>query len=456
MTRSPDARSLALEALQAVRRRDAYADAVLDVLLGRHPGLDSRSRGLVSHLVYGVLRWQNRLDAHLARAASRPLARVHPLLLDLLRLGAYQLLYLDRVPDRAAVSESVELARRAGQAHAAGFVNAVLRKVAAAGAELPVPADPAERLSLGFGCPLWLARAWLAEHGEAGAERLGRAAAGIPPLWLRLDLGRVSREEALSGLLDAGLAAGPGRRAPEAVWVEGAGDPRSLELVARGRALVQDQASQLVAHLVAPRPGDRVLDACAAPGLKATHLARLAGPEGAVLALDLHPHRVRALGELARRLGLANLEAREADGREFTVADADRFDAVLVDAPCSGLGVLGRNPDAKWRRTAEDAAALPAVQSALLRNLAGAVRPGGVLVYATCTTLRAENEAVVEAFLSERPDFRAEPPPSGSGVDWQGLLTPEGWLRTYPDHVGEPRAEALDGFFGARLARSGP
>lgn len=455
MTRSPDPRSLALEALQAVRRRDAFADAVLDGLLARNPGVDTRARGLLSHLVYGVLRWQSRLDAHLARASSRPLTKIHPLLLDLLRLGAYQLLYLDRVPGRAAVSESVELARRAGQGHASGFVNAVLRKVVEA-PPLDLPVEPSARLALEFSCPPWLVERWLAEHGEAGAEKLCRAASEIPPLWLRLDLDRLSRADALAELRAAGLQAGAGRRAPEALWVEGAGDPRALRPVALGLAVVQDQASQLVAHLVSPRPGARILDACAAPGLKASHLAQLAGPQGEVLALDLHPHRVRGIEALATRLGTRNLTAKPADAREFTVPEAGRFDAVLVDAPCSGLGVLSRNPDAKWRRTPEDVATLPALQRTLLANLADAVRPGGTLVYATCTTLEAENEAVVEAFLTDRPDFRITPPPDGRGIDWSGLTTARGYFRTYPDHLGTPRGDALDGFFGARLIRSGP
>lgn len=455
MSKTPDPRTLALGALHAMRRRDAFADALLDGILGRHPELDSRSRGLLSHLLYGVLRWQNRLDAHLARASNRPLERMHPLLLDVLRLGAYQILFLDRVPDRAAVSESVKLARASGLAHAAGFVNAVLRKVAAQGRDPPLPEDSAGQLSLLFGCPLWLVEAWSREHGEAGAERLCRAASSLPTLTLRLDVARVGRDDALAGLAAEGLPAGAGRWAPEAVWVENAGDPRGLSLVAQGFAVVQDQASQLVAHLLGPQPGWRVLDACAAPGLKATHLAALTGRDGAVVALDLHPHRVRMIEELARRLRADNLEARQADAREYRASAGELFDAVLVDAPCSGLGVLSRTPDAKWRRTPEDIAPLPAVQLALLRNLAAAVRPGGVLVYATCTTLRAENEGVIEAFLAAHPGFHREPPPPG-GIDWAEITTGEGYLRTYPDRVGEGEGAALDGFFAARLARSRP
>jgi 16S rRNA (cytosine967-C5)-methyltransferase len=451
---NPDARSLALQALQSLERRRSYSDAALDALLARHSGLSSRDRGLLLHLVYGVLRWRNRLDAHLERASERPLARVHPKVLDLLRLGAYQLLYLDRVPDRAAIFETVELARSSGVGHTAGFVNAVLRKVAALGPELPLPDEPAARLSLLFGCPEWLAEAWLREHGPQGAERLCRAGSQIPTLMLRIDPGKIGREEAVRELAASGLEAGPAEWAPEGVWVEGAGDPRSLPLVARNAAVVQGQASQLISHLVAPQPGWRLLDACAAPGLKTTHLASLLGGTGEIVALDLHSHRSRLVEELAKRLGAPQIRVETGDARQFRCTPGS-FDAVLVDAPCSGLGVLDRNPEAKWRRTPDELSGLAELQQSILANLAEAVRPGGLLVYVTCTTLAGENEDVVDGFLSGRPDYRLAGAPEGP-VPWEGLFSSRGFFRTYPSHVGEPGSRALAGFFAARLRRLEP
>jgi 16S rRNA (cytosine967-C5)-methyltransferase len=216
VNRNPDPRILALETLEALERRDAFADAVLNAVLSRNPSLSPRDRGLLSHLVYGVLRWRNRLDAHLAAATARPLQKVQPRLLQLLRLGAYQILFLDRVPDRAAVSESVELARRARMAHAAGFVNAVLRSVSTRGPDLPPVEDPAERVALEFGCPRWLVELWAAEHGQQGAEALCRAASRIPQLWLRVHAPRTTRPDALERLRRQGFSAeagefGPGR-----------------------------------------------------------------------------------------------------------------------------------------------------------------------------------------------------------------------------------------------------
>jgi 16S rRNA (cytosine967-C5)-methyltransferase len=446
-----NARTLALDALETIERRRAYSDAVLDGVLRRHAELPESEKGLLLHLVYGVLRWRNRLDAYLAAASERPLARVHPKLLEILRMGVYQIHHLDRVPSWAAISESVELSRQAGLGHAAGFVNAVLRRVAS-GPELALPPELGPRLSLLFGCPLWLVERWLSEHGPEGTERLCRAAAAIPALVLRIDPRRARRDAALAELGAAGYEACAGAWGPEAVWIASAGDPRGLALVQQGAAVVQDQASQLIGHLVGPEPGWRVLDACAAPGLKASHLAALMEDRGEILATDLHPNRVRLVQDLAERLGLSSIRAAVADARVHDYGRAS-FDAVLVDAPCSGLGVLGRTPEAKWRRRAEDIPELARLQAEILANVAGAVRPGGLLIYATCTTLSAENEEIVRGFLEEHADFDLEAPPA-EGIPWDEL-TSEGFFRTYPRHVAGEKGFALDGFFGARLRRRG-
>lgn len=449
MTRTPTPRALALDVLSQMERRDAYADVLLNAALDRAPAMAARDRALASHLVYGVLRWRNRLDHHLGRYCRQPLKKLHPLVLHLLRLGAYQILFLDRVPDRAAVSEAVALAHYCGQVPASGLINAVLRRVAEAGPALPETLSGAKRLALLFGCPDWLVERWLAEHGAEGAEHLCRGASQVPQLWLRVNTGRVSREEALARLGREGIEAVAGAYAPEAVGLAG-GDPRANSLVQEGLAVVQDQASQLIAHWLAPQPGWRVLDGCAAPGLKATQVASLVGAAGSVEALELHPHRVEQVQALAARLGCSNCHAVAGDAR--TQRWVQPFDAVLVDAPCSGLGVLGRTPEAKWRRSPRDQEELPLLQGAILDHLADAVRPGGVLVYATCTTLAAENEDVVAAFLARRPEFRVAPPPAGS-VAWQPWLSAAGFLRTYPQGADAAGALALDGFFAARLCR---
>jgi 16S rRNA (cytosine967-C5)-methyltransferase len=445
-----DPRSLALSALETIERRNAYSDAVLDGTLVRAACLDRQDRAFVTQLVYGVLRWRNFLDAHIERASRRPLPKIHPTLLQALRLGAFQLLKLDRVPARAAVHESVELVRRTGLGHAAGFANAVLRKVAA-GAPRPLSWEtPAQHTALLFGCPLWLVELWTAEYGPTGAECLARGAAQVPPVCLRVDLGRTSREAVLADLEAAGHGAVAGVFSPEAVVVTAAGDPRELTAVKSRLAVVQDQASQLVARLLAPEPGWTVLDACAAPGLKAAHLAALGA--GHIIALEVHPHRARMIRTVADDLGLEGVSVTVGDATEYRAPQP--FDAVLVDAPCSGLGVLARAPEAKWRRDPGGIGSLPALQLGMLDNLAPAVRPGGVLVYSTCTTATAENEGVVRAFLARHPEFVLEAP-CAPGVPWPKVTTAEGFLRTFPEVAGQEGARHLDGFFGARLRRRG-
>ncbi len=450
MTRSPNPRSVAVAVLEDVDRRGAYAEEALDARLRRAGGMPGRDRALVAHLAYGVLRWRNVVDAHLARASSRPLSKLHPTVLAVLRVGAYQILFLDRVPARAAVHEAVEEVRRRRLGHASGFVNAVLRAVARrAGEPPPAPDTPAGRLALRFGCPEWIVERWLAEWGEAGAEGLARAASRIPETFLRA---RGDREGLLERLRGEGVEAEPAAFAPQGIRVRFQGAPGDLGPVRDGSAVVQDQASQLVVEVLAPEPGWRVLDACAAPGLKALQIAERVGPGGRVVGLDLHPHRVRGLAELARRMGAGNLRGAAADARRPPVGGG--FDAALVDAPCSGLGVLSRTPEAKWRRTPADIEGLPRLQTELLEATADRVRPGGVVVYATCTTLRAENEAVVGAFLAARPDYRLEPPPA-EGAPWARFITPEGFFRTFPEGLAGEGAEAVDGFFAARFRRTG-
>jgi 16S rRNA (cytosine967-C5)-methyltransferase len=443
-----DARTLAAGLLDALENRDAYADQLLDGLWSRRPDADPRDRALTTHLVYGVLRWRNGLDRVIEHAAERPTGKLSLGVLNLLRVGAYQLLHLDRIPASAAVHATVEATRRRGFSHSAGLVNAVLRRVSAEGKDLPPPEDPILRLALTCGLPVWLAALWTSEEGAEGAACLGGAAATIPPCVLRVDTRKTHRNDVI-GRLGKDASGGLCAYAPEGVWTEGGGDPRQIEAVRTGKAVVQSQASQLVAPYLAPPPGARVLDACAAPGLKATHIARLMENRGEVTALEIHPHRARAAEELARRLGFDSIRVVTADATVYR--DSAPFDAVLVDAPCSGLGVLAHTPEKKWRYAPADFDRFPPLQRALLENAARAVAPGGTLVYATCTTVRSENEGLIAGFLDDHPEFRrAGPPPGFPAPD---LCTREGDLKTFPRPTGGGPDRFLDGFYAARLTR---
>jgi len=442
------ARLVAARVLDRVESARAYADLALHAAL-RDERLSVRDRAFATELVYGTLRWRGRLDFALAACTDRPLAQLEPAVLTLLRLGAYQVLFLDSVPDRAAVDESVRCAQAMGWARASGLVNAVLRRLVRRDAALDPPAleaDPLAHLVHALSIPEWIARRWLAALGPAQAAALARASNETPPLTARANPLRNTREELLAELgprwPDAKLAA----HAPLALSL-GHGDPGSDPAFREGRFTVQDEASQLVVELLEPQPGERVLDLCAAPGSKTTAIAERTSERGRVVACDRNQRRLDLVGRAARRLGLTNIELVHADGTQpLAQLPGAPFARALVDAPCSGLGTLRRNADARWRVREEDVRTLAETQRALLENAAATLLPGGVLVYSTCTLLSEENEALVAAFLAQHPEFRiatrAELP-----VAVRPFVEADGFMRTWPHRHG------TDGFFAARLAR---
>jgi 16S rRNA (cytosine967-C5)-methyltransferase len=394
--------------------------------------LDKRERAFLHELVLGTLRSRGRIDHALARASDRPVDEMDEPTRNALRLGAYQVLRL-RVPDRAAVSESVDLVRPAAP-KAAGFVNAVLRRLARDGApkEPDAAKDPLGWMTTIGSTPRWIAERWIARLGADTAVARARAFESVPPTVLRLN---PRTPDAAARVAAEGINLEP-LRVPGAYRATG---DAPTTLAAAGTVYVQDQGSQLIAHLAA-RDG-RVLDACAAPGGKATLLADLGAGRTSVFAADASRPRVRILAALARRWGAESVHVLAADALRppFTRA----FDSVLLDAPCSGLGTLGRNPDIRWRSRAEDLPRHAARQRAMLDALAAIVAPGGTLVYATCSLEPEENEGVVEPFLADRPEFRAAPLP-----EWAVPFASGVFARTLPER------DSGDGFFAARLVRA--
>ena len=444
-----DPRRLAFDVLVRVEE-GAYADLALDAALSRVPEMDPRDRGLATELVYGVLRQQGRLDYSLSHFCSQPLAKVEPKVLTLLRLGAYQLLLLDRVPAPAAVFETVELARRVGLTRATGFINGILRSLLRApeGEALPDPAEnPLAYLVHALSLPAWLARRWLAEFGSEEAFALADALGRPAPFTLRVNTLQTSREAFLEELARTGFEATSTCFAPEGVTVAGRGAKR-LPGSAEGWFQVQDEASMLIPHLLAPQPGERILDACAAPGGKTTEIAALTGNASRILALDLHPQRVALVAEGARRLHCAGIETRGWDlTKTPDFLTPESFDRVLVDAPCSGLGVLRRNPETRWRRTEADIPPMAELQRSILNNVAGLVRPGGVLLYSLCTLTPEETEGVIAVFLAAHPEFIREDLRM-LFPQWPGLFDERGALRTFPHRHG-----GMDAFFAVRFRR---
>jgi 16S rRNA (cytosine967-C5)-methyltransferase len=433
--RHDDARAVAHDILRRVETEEAFADVLLANRLSG-TALEPLDRALATELVYGVLVWQGRLDHHLRELLHDPLERLEPSVRAVLRLGLFQLLFLDRVPAYAAVDESVRLAgRRAG-----GLVNAVLRRAARAGRAglgLPEPeADRIGRLAVEWSHPRWLVEQWVDELGLDEAAAFVEANTHAPRVALRVNGRRTTREALRATLADAGVPAEPGEFAETALVVQReAGRLRSLPAFRDGLFTFQGEASQLVAALVDVAPEARVLDACAAPGGKTLAIGERLGPAGRIVALDRNRAALGRLRAEAARLGVGAL-AVNGDAQRPPMTPP--FDAVLVDAPCSGLGTLRRHPELKWRRRPEDIARLASLQRDLVIGVADLVRPGGILVYAVCTRTNDETTGVIDRLLAARPRFVVEP-----------LAIPcvddDGFLRTAPHTHG------LDGFFAARL-----
>ena len=432
----------ALRILVRVEQDRAFADIVLEHAL-EHARLEPRDAALCTELVYGTLRWRRHLDWRLAPHLKRPLEKLDPWVRSLLRLTAYQLFFLDRVPRWAAVDEAVSLAklksRRPGPPE---FVNAVLRSLTRATGAPPLPASPVEAAAVRCSFPDWIAARWLDRYGAAEAEALMVASNDRPPTTLRANALRTTREALGARVRDEELASThPTELAPEGLIVDHGAAGRWAAF-AEGWCTVQDEASMLVARLLDPRPGELVGDVCAAPGTKATHLAELMGNRGRIVAMDPQAARLKLVSKGAARLGIGIIETHVGSAASLAGRWRGRCDAVLVDAPCSNLGVLRRNPDVKWRRGPDDLLRLQAKQQTIVAAAASMVKPGGRLVYATCSLEPEENEHVIATLRGHgskwRPDTSASfPVPSDA----------EGFVRLLPHRHG------TDGFTAIRLRR---
>lgn len=435
-----DPRSLALDVLLRVER-GAFCDVLVGETLARQ-GLDAREAGLFTRLVYGTETWRGRIDWTLAALVRRPLEALDAPVRTTLRLGLFQLLLLDRVPPHAAIDTSVELVKQRSGVAASKLVNAVLRTFQRRGERtFPDPArEPDAHLAVRYSHPEWLVRLWRREVGDDRLAALLAADDEPAPTVVRVDPTLLSREQALAELARRGVTARAATWARCGVIVEG---PIAAVAEVSGLTL-QGEASQLVADLVAAGPGERVLDLCAAPGGKAGALAERIGT-GRVFAADRSRAGVRRIAALGARWP-GRIAPFVCDATAPPLA-APGFDAVLVDAPCSGLGTLRAHPEIRWRRSPEDLQQLAGRQARILAAAAGLVHRGGRLVYATCTIAAAENEAVVDGFLAEHPGFRAvDARPYLPGAT-APLVDARGALRTAPDRGG------LDGFYAIRLER---
>lgn len=442
------ARLAAYDVLRAVN--GGRADLPAALAQARGSLADERDRSLASEIAIGTLRWQAAFDHVIASYARRPIHRLDFEILQILRLTIFQLLHLDRVPASAAVNDAVDLARRAGKRSAAPLVNAVLRRTSRERSRLPLPprasAGPdaaIDYLAITLSHPRWLAARWFDRYGFAAAEAWCRFDNEAGPLTLRANRLRNTREELAAALADAGVATEEARFAPDALLVT-RGNPLLTPLASEGLFVVQDEASQLVALAVSAVAGERVLDACAAPGGKTTGMAAGMGDRGLIVAADVRPKRVRLLQDAVRAAGARSVRVIRANAAQ-PLPFGDVFDAVLIDAPCSGLGTLRRDPDIKWRRTEEDLAAMADLQLRILTSAAAVARPGGRVIYSTCSSEPEENDHVIKTFLSSTAGFADVPLRLACAPE---LIDDEGRLRTLPFRDG------LEAFFAAQLVKA--
>jgi 16S rRNA (cytosine967-C5)-methyltransferase len=436
------ARMVAARVLERVERDGAYADVALEHELARRR-LPERDAALATEIVLGTLRWQRYLDWILVPHSRRAIEAVDPHARIVLRLTAYQLRFLDRIPAFAAVSDAVTLVRQHDKPGVDGFVNAVLRSFTRQRVERALPTDPVEALALRLSYPSWLAARWIDRYGADAGEALMRAMNDRPPLTVRANTLRTTREALAERLRrDHGLVAEPTRYAADGLRMSHGGAPSSWRAFGDGQLAVQDEASMLVSMLVAPRPGETVADACAAPGTKTTHVAQLMENRGRVLAFDRDAARLARVRDAVARLGVAIVETLDGPVETRAADFTGLCSAVLVDAPCSNLGVLRRNPEVKWRRTPEDLQTNAERQRAVLGAAARMVKPGGRLVYATCSLEPEENDEVAHAFLETHREFTVD-----RLADFPVPIDDGGFLRCLP-HV-----HGTDGFTAIRFRR---
>ncbi|MGG3738732.1 16S rRNA (cytosine(967)-C(5))-methyltransferase RsmB [Aeribacillus pallidus] len=408
MSKTKNVREVALDVLLAVEKHQSYSNILLNHVIKEHQ-LPPKDTALLTELTYGTIQRQYTLDYFLAPFLKKP-KKLQSWVRQLLRLSLYQMVFLDKIPDRAVIHEAVEIAKRKGHRGIAGLVNGVLRSVQREGVpSLDQISDPIERISIETSHPIWLVKRWVEQFGLERTKQMCEENLIAPVQTVRTNTVQLSREQLLDQLTNDGWNVQPSPIVPEGIRSL-RGNLAHSQAFNEGLLTVQDESSMLVAHALKLTPGMKVLDCCAAPGGKTTHIAEMMDNEGEVWALDLHEHKVKLIEEQRNRLKLTIIHTKCIDSRKAGDYFANEtFDRVLVDAPCSGLGVLRRKPDIKYSKNVEDVQALKSVQQSILHAVAPLVKQGGILVYSTCTVDRDENDRVIEQFLQQHPEYMPEP-----------------------------------------------
>ncbi len=402
-----DSRQIAFEALFKTEKQGAYSNITIDAFLSKAK-LDTRDKSFVSALFYGVIERKLTIDYQLQLYLDKPIKKLKPEVLTILRMGTYQILFMDKVPTSAAVNESVKLTKKNGCSFASGLVNAVLRKVDKGGIILPDEKNLTEHLSIKYSCPQWLVDKWLNEYGTENTEGLLSHSIGIPPIYIRVNTTKTSRDELSAILTGEGIKV-TDADIPDALIIDLFGkDIEKLESFKDGLFHVQDISCQLCSIALAPESGDTVFDLCSAPGGKSYTMCEIMGDNGKVFCFDIHKSRVELIEKGGKRLGLNSIKPSVSDATVFN-KNIGFADKVLCDVPCSGLGIIARKPEIKYKNP-EELKDLPQIQLSILTNGSKYVKNGGLLVYSTCSVSKEENEAVCTEFLKSDNSFEAVKP----------------------------------------------
>lgn len=438
------ARQIAFEALLKVHKDGAYSNLVIDSLIKENPGLDDRDKAFICNIVYGTLDRLILIDYNLGLYLNQPVKKLKPELHTVLRMGTYQLLFMDKVPSRAAVNESVNLAKVNKSNFAASMVNAVLRRVSDNGLKLPECADSdPEYLAIKYSCPEWLISLWIDAYGLENAVALAEKALEAPPLVIRCNTTKIKVDELIWKLAEEGVVAEKTDILPEALILNSSGAIDELEAYKAGLFHAQDLASQFCCKAVDAKPGESVFDLCSAPGGKTFTIAQMMENSGTVRAFDIYQSRVELIRNGASRLGLSNVFSYLSDAAIFN-ENYGFADKVLCDVPCSGLGIIRRKPEIRFKKPV-DIDNLPELQYRILCNAAKYLKDGGRLVYSTCTLNPKENSVVCDRFLKEHPDF--------SSIKVLPSLPRYGNEENYLTLM--PHIHSTDGFFVAAFVKEG-
>ena len=445
-----DPRHIALNVLLFWHKASNTLDTALESYSREISQLAVKDKKLCNALIFGVLRKRESIDWVISEFSNIPIEKIDTNLLYILRIALFQIIYMDRIPVFAAINTSVDISKKLAGRKKAGFINAVLRKASTNHANIVLPdsnKNPSRFISVKYSLPLWLSRKWMDAFGFEDTQKLGRQINAIPFITIRTNTLKIKRQSLLQKLTlkvkdiqkTDYVHEGLNFRSPDVPIHE-------LEEFRQGLFQVQDEAAQLVTHFLNPKPGEKILDACAGFGGKTGHIAQIMENKGVIVAADTGGKKLESLITDMQKLGIDIVMTKTINILKTTIKDFDfYFDRVLIDAPCTGLGVLRRNPDTKWKQSKNDIARLGAKQKRMLNAAANLVRPGGILLYAVCSCEKEENEDVIDNFLEKREDFSIDK--NFKSDRYEQFITKKGFLKTYP-HIN-----SMDGFFAARLLR---